>query len=477
MKQTTKFATAFALSLLLVSPVYASTSSSSTSIESSSSYTIDTRFLPRRMQNETVQFMNPNERQFPTIEITTTGEGEPFAIRDLWITANITVDGVADSGSIRGRGNTSWFSFPDKRPLRLRFDSHRQMFDSPATHRDWILLALQSDPSLMRNFALKSLSEGLPGIYWSPFTHFVHLYVNDEYMGVYMLTDERNVTPGRAVLVADSDPSVSEFFLELDWRLYRQNRRERSNSYEWEDFVRVNAAGIINDSHSNNSYGGRFYRDFLYEVLFPGSSIRTLAHMEYVQEFMTHVHTSIRNQDWQEFSSLVYMPSFVDFYLIHEIFKNVDTGASSQFMQIKNVYIPEHGYSRRLVMGPVWDFDLTSGNNIGRIESPYDLYATLRHVWWHYLMDMPEFFELVSERFNTYAFDATQNTIAEINRIANTYTTDFEHNFTRHEILGTDIWPGRTPYAIQNETTFLGQVDILTDFLYRRINWLNDFLN
>ncbi|MCL1787612.1 MAG: CotH kinase family protein, partial [Defluviitaleaceae bacterium] len=118
--------------------------------------------------------------------------------------------------SVRGRGNTTWNYGGEKLPLRIRFDAPRTFLDSDYAHREWILLANHFDRSLLRNHGAFYLSGLLGGMPWTPFSRFVHLYINGEYYGVYELTEERDIAPGRVDIAFDQDPAVSEYFFELN---------------------------------------------------------------------------------------------------------------------------------------------------------------------------------------------------------------------------------------------------------------------
>ena len=78
-------------------------------------------------------------------------------------------------------------------------------------------------------YALGSIS-----MVYAPVTQFVHLYSN----GVYMVIDERNTDPGRAQLTISLDPAISEYMLELDGRIARQDGSVASL-----DYIRVGTMG------------------------------------------------------------------------------------------------------------------------------------------------------------------------------------------------------------------------------------------
>ena len=70
--------------------------------------------------------------------------------------------------------------------------------------------------------------------------------------------------------------------------------------------------------------------------------------------------------DFSTFASLVDIDSFVDMYILHELFKNTDTGWSSFYLYKKA--------GGKLFAGPPWDFDATVMGTRGNTE-PTGIYV------------------------------------------------------------------------------------------------------
>jgi len=409
---------------------------------------------------------------FPTIRIQTIGDDEPFYERNLWIDSEFTLEDfnyVAASseviGRVRGRGTSTWNMMPDKRPLRLRFETAQTFFGEESVAYDWILLADHADKSLLRNYSAFHLSSQLDGLDWTPSAKSIHLYVNDDYMGVYLLTEERSLAHEHLGLVSHIDPEISEYFFEMEWRADRDGE-------EGVDFIRVNSHpdGIIGDSSAEAG----FNRDYLYEIIYPDEDLLTEEHLDYLQTFLTEIGILIRERDFEAISKYVDLDSLIDFYLVQELYKNLDVGFSSVYLQIRG-----QGDSRRLYHGPVWDFDLAVGNAywIGtEAQSPFGgLYVAQRHYWFWYLMHTPEFVELLAKRWNNVVRYEALVMIWHIKRLTSIHQEDFARNFERHHILGVSRWPN--PEHISDIQTYHGQVSFLTEFLIDRIYYLDEVFN
>ncbi|MCL2843105.1 MAG: CotH kinase family protein [Oscillospiraceae bacterium] len=368
---------------------------------------------------------------FPSLHITS--ELHPFQQeRELWHPGSISVTGGNPEWAInnadvqlRGRGNSTW-RYEPKRPLRIRFPEARAIFGSEHAHREWILLANAFDAPMLRTSVAFALAREMGTMGFVPKTQFVQLYVNNQYVGLYQITDERDIGPGRGEITLDPDPTISEYWLEMDFRT--------------RDFFRVNG--------------------FWYDIRFPSGSARTPGHIAYANDFITSVSTAILSRDWARINAVLDIPSILDYYILQELIKDFDVAASSMFMQIRGA-----GDMRRLYMGPVWDFDLTQGNDRMRcsvFRSPYGVWAGRQHYWFATLRQIPEFQTLIVERWNELSARAIPGIIQATADKAAQYRTEFERNFTVHSISA-----GRIP-------TWYGQANALIQWLNTRVAWLDN---
>ena len=380
-------------------------------------------------------------------------------LRDINISirnAGETYDFENAAGRIRGRGNSSWGM--EKRPFRIRFDRdyERPMLDSGYAARDWTLIASHSDKSLMRHYSAYHFSALLGSMEFFPFARFVHLYMDGEYQGVYMLSDQIGAGPGRADLTHSADPSESEFLIHLNMRAHYDY------AVDGVDFITVNG--------------------LQYDFRFPTGDDLTPEHKQYVIEHLTHIDNMIHSHDPQLFD-YIDMPSFVDFYILNELYKDQDAGRFSVFMQIRG-----RGDNRRLEMGPVWDFDISLGNTYYQGEAYHSvdglfnasgyrhhgIWMALENRWYRSLMLNPVFFDAVIERWETVREDQFLALIDHINFMATNYQKDFERNFERWPILGTRLWPN--PPSVYLLNSFSGHVNHITNFLTFRAAWLEENL-
>ena len=86
----------------------------------------------------------------------------------------------------------------NKDSYRLKFESKTQLLSS-GKFKQWVLLANDDDPTMMRNALAKEMGDAL-GLPFTPGYQFVDLYVNNTYMGTYQVTDRIKVEAGRALV-------------------------------------------------------------------------------------------------------------------------------------------------------------------------------------------------------------------------------------------------------------------------------------
>ena len=414
-------------------------------------YVIDQMYVPIYASNYAPnnELFSDSIAMFPSIFITS--PYSPFEDRELWQDATISFTSPHGGFSfekaearVRGRGNSTWRDGPNKRPLRFTLAEALPLLPGSEA-RNWILLADYFDMSLLRNYSALYFGALLGRMSFVPSMQHLHLYVNGDYMGVYLLTDERDVGPGRLDIAWHQDPAKSGFFIELD-------ARAPDGGIENESFVMVNAMA--------------------YDIRYPGSSGRTPEHMQYVREYLEAVSFAIRYQSFDEVLALIDLDTFVDFYLVQELFKNMDVHSLSVFMYIDGV-----GDERRLYKGPIWDFDIAAGNHVSQPLGyrPEFLYAAVVNYWYRHLMKRPEFRDAVVLRWNEIVDLEVAQTISTIVELATRHKEDFERNFERHPNMGAAS-TSRPPELLEIPG-HMGQTLQLADWLKQRSAWLHEYFN
>lgn len=256
----------------------------------------------------------------PTLYIETK-DGNPITSKTVWSNGAsmklVLPDGYtameSSDVSVKSRGHST-FTKP-KKPYVFKLPEKRGLLGMPAG-RKWILLANFMDHSNVRNSLALEIARRT-SLDWTPSWRFVDVFLNGKLQGLYVLVESVDVKKQRLNL--DSDRG---FLLECD-------------SYD----------------------DGMTCYTACRQVPF---------HVKYPETMPESERTAIENR-LNVFERLLYDPkrsdltpiykrymdldSFVDWWLIHELTQNVEPNGP------RSCYVHDRG-DGRLMMGPVWDFDL-----------------------------------------------------------------------------------------------------------------------
>ena len=195
-------------------------------------------------------------------------------------------------------------------------------------------------------------------------------------------------------------------------------------------------------------------------------------------ELVTNGDFANREASWEGGAAtpenIIYMPhaemrytdcididSFVDWYLISEITKNVDSKSfSSIFLNV----MP----GEKIKMGPLWDFDLSFGN-VDYADSRYaEGWWVKYHPWYERLFEYPDFVDRVKERFAF--FRANQGLILDkIDTYAEQLQWAQQENDNKWQTLGMYVWPNPVVFD-----TYQEEVDHMKAWYVDRMTWLDN---
>jgi len=351
------------------------------------------------------------------------------------------IDHETSEAGLRGRGNSTWFVY-EKKPFRLRFDKNTSVLGMKEA-KNYVLLAEYADKSLIRNVITQKMASRFSTINYALDVRFVELYVNNDYRGVYVLTEHIENHPNKLNLASIAGTLNTHYFFELDMRFYEQNEVE---GFDW--FLVDRHAYQIKDPDPD-------------ELLYTGQHTNYLASKMYELE-----EALIQKQGYQQ---LLNVNQAIDFFLIHEISKNVDVGWSSVFM-IKRQNGP-------IEYGPLWDFDFAYGNADYIDYGPENWYGmrTWKNRMFILMMQIPEIRTQFKERFHIFYEDILPDVIALIETLGTSLNESAERNFTRWPILTSYIWPN--PWQMVNRTTYSEQVSYVRGYVMDRTSWMRIEMN
>lgn len=354
---------------------------------------------------------------------------EDYIEGDVWIDGGRNFEGLESSSmKIRGRGNSTW-GHP-KKPYQMKL-SDKSAFLGMPENKKWLFLAEYSDKTMIRNTISFEMGY-ISNLDWTPESTFAEVYLNDEYNGTYNITQKVEEGDDRVVL------GDTGYLLEID-QLYRL---DPDDVYFYTDkfLINIKEPELAYDSPEFN-----LAKDLLNEfeqVLFS-------------DQFKDPVN------GYQKYIDL---DSFIDWYLISEITKNVD---SKDFSSIFLNVIP----GEKIKMGPLWDFDLSFGN-VDYADSRYaEGFWVKDHDWYSRLFEDDAFVEKIKTRF-AY-FRSNQDFIIEkMEAHAENLKWAQQENDSKWKTIGVYVWPNPVVFS-----TYDAEVKHMKSWYIDRMNWLENAYN
>lgn len=464
---------------------------------------------------------------------------------------------------IRGRGHSTWGE-QAKKPFQLKLEDKETFLGMPKDKK-WILLNGHSDPSLVRNPLAFELGRQSSSLEFTPKGEFANVEINNEYQGVYYITQKVEDT-GRRVDLDDKG-----YLLEWDTIKDGTHRPTSSEQYctdvnyvwadeyckfkDWDDDsttddtcecetgdeITVDCTTsqqdvkndivkpfdgtlcsseaptfFATDLTENNEYLNIKEPD-LEKIIAKNDASVSAAIVTRIERFIKDFESKLTGevQSWAAVEDMINVDSFVDWYLINEIAKNVDARYySSIYSNIKfssdldddavefnacqespnQCQINCAGgnddkacqamlkrcecASGKLAMGPLWDFDLGFGIGNGPTSENivYEGFWVKDHRWISRLLLFPEFKAKVEARFSQY-YNEKQETLDKIEAWRVALATGATANADEwSEVFDevANIWPNspNMQYSSHNDA-----IAGLKAWYSNRLQWIYDNIN
>ncbi|WP_028870887.1 CotH kinase family protein [Psychroserpens burtonensis] len=244
------------------------------------------------------------------------------------------------------------------------------------SENDWILNSFAFDDSMMRDYISYTMAREM-GQY-AVNLKYCEVIVNGDYKGLYVLSEKIKRDGDRVDIAKLSDdentlPEVTGGYL------MQTDRLPEGENYAWYS----NGAGYLHEK--------------------PDADDVTAEQTAYIESVFLNLDQTAQNADIiSGYPSVIDVPSFVDYMLVAEIASNVDAYALSTY------YHKDRG--GKLRAGPVWDYNLTYGNDLfDTFDTYYD--RSFTDVWqfnfsnvgsnfWGDLFANPTFKCYLSQRFD-----------------------------------------------------------------------------
>lgn len=373
---------------------------------------------------------------------------------------------IANSLELEVRGQTS-SGFP-KRPYKFDLFDHLGLkVEASLTGRiefnEWALISpWRYDRAYIRNAFVYGLSNAMGR--WAPDTRLVEVFFNadgddlelSDYVGVYVITDQLEIEPGRIDIdiVSGSDNSGDDvtggYVVEIDG--------PDESKYGWT---------------TENDYPS-LYTSVL-QLDSPKIGAVTQPQIDYITAYVQSLENTLiagRENQWSNRAYLQYLDrsSWIDFHLLNTFVKNVDAfWRGAKFYKEKN---------ERLIAGPVWDYDRSLGSNDDRDDFPkrwspewvkswdwvIDYWG---FEWWGLLAQDPEFMQGWFDRWQELRADPF-STAALVGRI------DGLADQIGDAAAARDV--AQWPTNLSDHGSFSAEIDHMQDWLSQRAEWIDSML-
>jgi hypothetical protein len=334
---------------------------------------------------------------------------------------------------------------------------------------DWILYAPYSDKSLIRNVLAYKLSWDL-GRYASR-TRLCELVLNGDYRGVYVLLEKIKRDDNR-VNISTLNPEeiigddlTGGYIIKIDKRAgesvmgwyspflpYPESRRSIFYQYHYpkpDDIVPEQETYIYNEINTFESL------------------MMSLQYADLDVGYVNHINVD----------------TFIDFFILNEIGKNVDGYRLSTFF-----YKDKESINDLIHIGPIWDFNLAFGNadyydggstlgwqvDINYNQQFMDVDDSFKiPFWWQKLMADSNFVNQLQCRWTQLRNNRFQlsRIHSYIDSVVAVLDESQARNFERWPILDKYIWPNKVWLG-----SYQDEVAYLKIWLQTRINWIDENL-
>jgi len=336
------------------------------------------------------------------------------------------------------------------------------LLDMPKEN-DWILLANYNDKSFVRNALAFKMFRDMG--HYAPRTMLCEVIVNDSYQGIYNLTEKIKVDKNRLnidklnVNQNEGDTLTGGYLFSIDY-------------YEWNN----SWAG----SYSPPGYSGKV----VYFVNnYPKPDEITSKQKSYIQNFVYTIEKNLYSTEYKDpvkgYSSYFDVQSFIDYFIVNEISRNVDGYKKSCFYNKSR-----DSKGGKIAAGPVWDFDWawkniwdcgifqhTDGSGWAYKILECDPWPTPTG-WIPRLMQDPPFVSELKSRYTSLRNNILSNSsiMNYIDSVNNLISNAQVRHYQKWPILGENVG---APELDNIPSTFEGETNKFKNWITTRLNWLD----
>lgn len=366
----------------------------------------------------------------------TTNNRENISVSDLVYEAKLKIvenartrgagDVIEANARLKAIGPLSWVSSKldgssqmGKNNYRFTINAAYSVLGDPM-NTTWELLSNAKDATMLHTqtgFHLGRISN----LHFTPHFHFADLMLNERYFGTYLLGESIDYTNNRTGVESNG------FIVKID----ASNGRTYFKTDNLEQPVTIVSPTVFSGDD---------------DYQFISNYVRSAESALFGSNFTD------ATEGWQRYLD---MDSFVDWYLINEIAKNLDGDFSAEcYMNMKR--------DGKLRMGPLWKMERSFGYG----DSSTSGFVIKNVKWYNRLFQDPAFVAKVKERF-TYFYNHKNDILKEIDADVSYLRNAIPENNNKWEVFsGSSADDVRKKYQ--------KEVASMKSWIEKRMDWLND---
>jgi hypothetical protein len=312
---------------------------------------------------------------------------------------------------------------------------------------DWVLYAPYDDHSLMRNVISYEIGRAMG--YWAPRTKYCEFILNTawpDYRGIYIVMEKIKRDSNRVRISKlkpnenSGDDLTGGYIISIDKNIWAQDS----------GWTTPNPPGVF------------------IKYVYPKAEEITPQQKNYIRTYVDSFENALLSPNWahytQGYRKYIEPNSFIDFFIIQELSKNIDAFKRSGYM-----YKDKYSKGGRLRAGPFWDFNSAWGNpklcgfdTVGGWAHQMTCWVNSSYpvpFWWNKMLQDSVFTRDLKCRWITLRAGILDTSVLfqKIDSIKNYIGPAAGRHFSRWQLNGT----------------FQGDIDTLKMFIRSRIAWLD----
>ena len=329
---------------------------------------------------------------------------------------------------------------------------------------DWILTANYNDKSFLRNFLAFELFRKMG--HYAPRTLYSEVILNGDYQGIYLLGEKIKRDKNRVnIAKLTSDKNTGDDL--TGGYIFLNDYYDQSNSW-------LSSYSPLNKSGA----------DVFFVYYYPEPADITLIQRTYLKDFVDSFESTLYSPGFKDhrsgYRAFLDVNSFVDYFIIGELSRNVDAYKKSRFY-----YKDKDSNGGLIYSGPPWDYDWawkditedcihfnqTDGSGWAYRVNDCNNWP-VPPSWEIRLLQDDEFANLIHDRY----FLLRKTLLSETNlhhtidSVAQLLNEAQERHFQKWEILGINVG---TPEYGDQPATYNGEIEKFKSWINRRLTWLD----